>query len=523
VKLDPRLLQSNRAFSPRRQRRAAQQRAARAAGGASPLWLGLAGLGLLGALAALLFHILAFARSLDRLPPGLLAGGVPVEGLTVAEAEARLQQVYLSPVALDYRGRLILLDPAEVNFHINTAGMLAHAPAWELSGSAWEEFWAYLWNHKPPAPAPIALQAGYDVERLGIFLADVAARYDDPGQASRADPDTLGFVRGSAGSAMDRAEALALVQAALLAPEGAARRVTLPVQEFEHAPLTFDLLADLLYADVRLFQFDGTLSIFVADLQTGETLSLATQDMRPYDAIEPGMAYSGMSTIKIPVAVTYFRFREGELSGDEELLLGGVFAESANAYTDLILGLIGGGNGLRGADIVSATMGDLGLPNTYLSGLLDTLGAVTGPRSTPANSRADLNLFPDPYNQTTAQDMGRLLVMLYECSQGKGPLLENFAGEYTAEECSHLIDLMGGNEVGPIFIGGGSPEARVAHKHGWDLLPLNNVGDAALVYTPGGNYAMAVYANREEPVGFEYANRLLISLARGVYNYFNQE
>jgi hypothetical protein len=269
-----------------------------------------------------------------------------------------------------------------------------------------------------------------------------------------------------------------------------------------------------------MFQFDGTLSVTLADLETGELLDLAVRNRRPFP-LGPGIAYSGMSTIKIPVMVSYFRYRDGDLSDDEQLLLGGVFAESANAYTDLILGLIGGGNGLRGAELVTQTMGELDLPNTYLSGLLDTLGAVTGPRSTPANSRADLDLLPDPYNQTSAADMGRLLVMIHQCTQGEGRLMETFPDDYTPEECNSMIDFMRHNAVGPIFVAGGSPEADVAHKHGWDLLPLNNVGDAALVYSPGGDYALAIYANRDEPVDFEFANRMLISLARAVYNYYN--
>ena len=195
MRLDRRLTHPRRAYPLSGPRRSARSR------GGLPFWLSVAALGILGALGVLLFHVLAFARSLDRLPPGLVVGGVPVAGLTAEQAEARLRAVYLSPVVLDYEGSQILLDPVEVNFQINTKDMLAQAPAWELSGSAWEEFWAYLWNRTPPAPEPIALQAGYDVERLRRFLADVAARYDAAGEPARADPDTLGFIPGSAGIA----------------------------------------------------------------------------------------------------------------------------------------------------------------------------------------------------------------------------------------------------------------------------------------------------------------------------------
>jgi hypothetical protein len=117
--------------------------------------------------------------------------------------------------------------------------------------------------------------------------------------------------------------------------------------------------------------------------------------------------------------------------------------------------------------------------------------------------------------------MGQLLVMIHHCTRGGGPLMEKFRGQFTADECQRMIDLLKANEVGPIFVTGGSPDAVVAHKHGWDLLPLNNVADAALVFSPGGNYALTIYAHHDEPVLFEYANRLLISLARAVYNFYN--
>jgi hypothetical protein len=516
MRLDRRLMNPRRVYPGSRSRQAS------GLPGGFRLWLGLGAAGLLGALGVLLAQLLLYARSLDRLPAGALVGGVPVAGLTRAEAEERLLDAYLSPLALDYQGSPIELQPAQIDFQIQARAMVAQIPIEQPAGSVWAAFWAHLWNRDPDPPPPVPLQAGYDQARLRQFLDDIASRYDEPGEAARPDPATLGFTGGSAGHRLDREAAFALLDAALLSPDQTARRLSLPVEEQAQAPLSFDVLAELLLADVGMFQFDGTLSLYLADLETGEALDLHVRNRQRFEP-GPGIAYSGMSTIKIPVTVAYFRYREGELSADETLLLGGVFAESANAYTDLILGLTGGGNGLRGAELMTQTMGELGLPNTFLSGLLDTLGAVTGPRSTPANSRADLNLLPDPYNQTTATDMGRLLVMIHQCTQGAGLLMETFPEAYTPEECAAVIDFMRHNAVGPIFVSGGSPEADVAHKHGWDLLPLNNVGDAALVYSPGGEYALAIYANREEPVDFEYANRLLISLARAVYNYYNPQ
>lgn len=85
-----------------------------------------------------------------------------------------------------------------------------------------------------------------------------------------------------------------------------------------------------------------------------------------------------------------------------------------------------------------------------------------------------------------------------------------------------MIDYLTANQVGPIFISGGSePDGVVAHKHGWDALPLTNVADVALVFTPSGTYALTIFVHRRDTMTFEEANRFIISVSRAVYNYFS--
>ncbi len=99
--------------------------------------------------------------------------------------------------------------------------------------------------------------------------------------------------------------------------------------------------------------------------------------------------------------------------------------------------------------------------------------------------------------------------------------MDTFPGQFTADECKQMIHFLSENAVGPIFLDGSAPGATVVHKHGWDLLPLNNVGDAALIQSKGGDYAMTVYIHRDEPVQFDDANRLIVSLGTVVFNYYN--
>jgi hypothetical protein len=220
--------------------------------------------------------------------------------------------------------------------------------------------------------------------------------------------------------------------------------------------------------------------------------------------------------------VSFFARHDGPLTAELQLLLERSIDASQNAATDELLRVIGGGDGFEGTRQVTADMQRLGLENTYISGLLDTFGAVLLPIPTPANSRSDLNTGPDPYNQTTAEDMGTMMVMIYQCSNGGGALFAAFPGRLTREECRLMIDYLSDNLVGPIFISGGSsPDGVVAHKHGWDALPLTNVADTALVFTPTGTYALTIYVHRNDTMLYEDANRFIISISRAVYNYFN--
>jgi beta-lactamase class A len=470
----------------------------------------------MAAIILLVVEMVSYSRSFSTLPPGLSLANVPVGGLTEQAALQQLLLVYRSPVQLRYRDQVILLDPSAVNFQVDTNQMLPQVNQFRTNAGFWNGFWDYLWL-RPGQSNNIPLQAVYSHPQLRAFLQDVAARYDQPGSPPKTDPNKLGFQAGVPGHALDLETAVSAVDARLLSPSN--RTVDLPVVEQTAIRPGFDTLDQLIRQDVSLFQFGGVFSLYLADMATGKELEINLRNQAPVDG---PIAFSAMSTIKIPIMVSYFGRTGGALTDVENLLLKRSIDESANSATDLLLKTIGHGDGFAGTRQVTANMQRLGLPNTYISGLLDTLGAVLAPIPTPANSRTDFNTQPDPYNQTTAEDAGALLEMVYQCSQGGGALMAAFPGSYTADECRQMIDLLTGNLVGPIFITGGStPSGVVAHKHGWDRLPLNNVADAAIVFTPGGTYVLTIYVHQDDTMTFDAANRLLISVARAIYNFYN--
>ncbi len=485
-------------------------------GRSGPGWLGiLSGLSLLAAAIYFVVELVIYSRSLAVMPAGLSLGGVPVGGLTEPAALEQLVQAYSVPLELHYLDAVILLDPAVVNFQVNAGVMLPEANQYRAAESFWNGFWGFVWL-RPGEVRDIPLHASYSLDRLQAFLEGVAARYDQPGSPPQADVNTLGFAPGEPGHTLDIDSAVSLIDARLRSPVD--RRVPLPVDEQTAIHPSFDTLSELIRADVGLHQFDGLFSLYLTDLKSGRELMVNLDNGQP----TPGpIAFSAMSTIKIPIMVGFFAQNEGALTDDESLLLQRSIDESQNTATDLLLKTIGRGDGLGGTRRVTAIMQQLGLANTGISGLLDVAGAVLTPLQTPANSRTDLTTQPDPYNQTTAEDMGTLLVMVYQCTQGGGALMAAFPGQFTPQECQAMIDLLTQNEVGPIFISGGSPGGVVAHKHGWDRLPLTNVADAAVVFTPTSNYVLALYLHQGDTMLFDDANRLIISVAQAIDNFFN--
>jgi beta-lactamase class A len=477
-------------------------------------WLGIfSGLCLLAAATLFVVQLAIYSRALSVMPAGLSLGGVPVGGLTEPSALEQLVTAYQSPIELRYRDQMILLDPDVVGFQINADLMLPEANQYRNNAGFWGGFWNYLWL-QPGQFSDVPLRATYSAEKLRAFLEEIAARYDRPGNLPYADVSSLGFVPGEPGHTLDVDAAISLIDAKLHSPSE--RVVDLPVNEQTAVRPSFETLEELIRADVGLFEFDGIFSLYLADLETGRELTLNLANGTPRAS---PIAFSGMSTIKIPIMADFFAHNEGNLTDDENLLLQRSIDESANTATDLLLKTIGRGDGLNGTQRVAADMQRLGLVNTYISGLLDVQGAVLAPIPTPANARTDITTRPDPYNQTTSEEMGVLLSMIYQCSKGGGALMAAFPGQYTPEECQTMIKLLSKNEVGPIFISGA--EGVVAHKHGWDRLPLTNVADAALVFTPNADYALTIFLHHPETIEFEEANRLIISVAQAIYNFFN--
>ena len=239
--------------------------------------------------------------------------------------------------------------------------------------------------------------------------------------------------------------------------------------------------------------------------------------------IQPDVAFTAASTIKIPIMISVLRRTadptpEGVTSLLERMI---VFSENPPADTLMSTYI----DSVRGPLMVSEDMASLGLKNTFLAGYF-YLGAPLLDRfETPANTRTDVYLDPDIYSQTVASEIGQLLKGIYNCAQdGDGLLIETFPGEITQGECQLMIDILSGNRIGLLIEAGLPPDAVAAHKHGWaqelDGL-LHSMSDAAIVFSPGGDVVLNIFIYDPDRLDFDQGNRLIARLSQTVYNFFN--
>ncbi|MBN1964486.1 MAG: serine hydrolase [Anaerolineae bacterium] len=251
-------------------------------------------------------------------------------------------------------------------------------------------------------------------------------------------------------------------------------------------------------------------SVFILNLQTGENLSLGT-----------GIAYSGMSLIKIPILVEYYRQHHGASDARDAELIASTMICSDNIASNELLTIVGGGDPYEGARAVTETLRALGLRNTFIAAPFD-VGPTTPPIQavTPPTIDADQErAFPDPYNQVTPVDLGWLMSAIYECAMNEsGPLLETFPDLFTPTECRQMIQAMSANQINVLTEAGVPEGTRVAHKHGW----IDDThGDAAIVFTPGGDFVLTMAFYQPDWLPYETSWPAMAEVARLTYNAFN--
>jgi len=468
--------------------------------------------------------LIGYSRARNNYPSGMTIGGVQVGGVSPQIASERVLQVYASPVEVQYGDAAIQIEPSVVGFELQIDSMIAAADLARTSDSFWGGYWNYLWN-RDPNPVEIPLSSTVDETRLTDYLQnEISARYDEPPTPAQPIPGSTTFSAGEPGRILDIPRAVRLIEDALRSPSN--RTVLLTFQQSAAARPTMDNLAILLQQNIIVSGFDGVIGVYLFDLQNGQEVHFA-MDQEELISVEPDVSFTASSTVKIPIMVSYF-IKYGSAALDDatsnEIL--NMIRKSENPPADKLMEAL---DPLRGPLVVTDDMRKIGLDNTFLAGYFCSAESpcpLLQKITTPANSRNDVFTDPDPFNQTTPSDAGMLLADIYQCAEtGGGALIAAFPETMTSEICKQMIAYLASDKIG-VLIEAGVPEGtRVAHKHGWISDPasgvIKNISDSAIVYTPGGNYVLVIYAYHPVQTVWEPVSALFAQLSQAVYNFYN--
>jgi len=402
--------------------------------------------------------------------------------------------------------------------------MIAAADLERTGGSFWGGFWNYLWN-RDPDPVEVPLSATIAEDRLRSYLQnEISARYDEPPTPAQPVPGSTTFSPGTPGVSLDLDRAIRLIEDTLRSPNN--RKVALSFQRSAAARPTIQNLEILLQQNITLAGFDGVMGVYLQDLQNGQEIHFA-MDRGQLISVNPDVAFTSSSTVKIPIMVSYFiKYGSDALNEQSSNLLLDMIRKSENPPADRLMESL---DSLKGPLIVTEDMKKIGLENTFLAGFFCSAEfpcPLLQKIDTPANQRTDVVTDPDSFNQTTPSDIGMLLSDIYQCAEsGGGALIAAFPDKLTKEICQQMITYLASDKIG-VLIEAGVPEGtQVAHKHGWisdpSSLVIKNISDAAIVYTPGGNYVLVIYAYHPVQTVWEPVSALFAQMSQAVYNYYN--
>jgi len=469
---------------------------------------------LLLAAGLIFFTLLSYSRKRARLPDDMIVGGVPLGSLDQSEALEKLLQAYSMPVELLYEDDRIHLNPSEIGFQLDTEAMLAVAELQRTETDFWAGYWEFLWNRLGD-PVIIPVKSDFSSTQLESYLMDISVRYDEPSVAAQPVPGSPAFVGGEQGKVLDIRRASELIGDALNQP--LRRQVRLPVVASQPPRPAMATLETLIKQIVEVEEFSGLTMLYVMDLRTGEELNLAFREGVDLPT-EPGISVTAGSTVKIPIAAAFYRYFDEPLDEEADRWMSEMITLSGNDTADWLMERI---DPVQGPLVVSDSMNELGLESTFLAGYFRLGSDLLRVYRTPGNQRTDINTRPDIYNQTTVAEMGILLADLYRCTDGGGALLAAFPNELKPSECQKILELMAQNKIG-VLIESGVPEGtRVAHKHGWTGSPLDWIGDVGIVYTPGGDYVIAMFLWNEPEMIWDPTSKLMADLSQAVYGFFN--
>ena len=136
---------------------------------------------------------------------------------------------------------------------------------------------------------------------------------------------------------MDINRAVALIESAMQSPGD--RTVILSSQSTAAGRPSINTLHILLNQLIDQSGFSGLVDLYFLDLQTQENIHFAYQTGQDI-SINPDIAFSANSTIKIPIMLSVFLHFNSKISPEIDTQLKGMIAHSSNAEADSLMAIL---------------------------------------------------------------------------------------------------------------------------------------------------------------------------------------
>jgi len=448
-----------------------------------------------------------FQLSKQVLPPGMRMAKLPVEGLTREQALNALEVAFATPIDIAYKDHHLLLLPESVNLDYDAEQTAANLDAALSAHRGIDSFIQYMMDSKA-APQEVPVAVRYSEQALDDFLARVASQYDQDPQPAVAIPENLSIRSSQPGYELDIETSRRLIAQALVSADDAKQSIELIVHESEAPAQDTAILKQLL--QYVLDDHPGLIpGIFIKDLQTGAEVTINAE-----------VAYTGMNVLKIAILEESYRNLALPVNAEiSDWLSDTMGVSSSNDKANLLLtNVIDDGDAYQGVTRLTNSMQRLGLVNTFMTTPYDEEHSSPHTIVTPANSRTDVDTQPNPHMQSTPLDIGLLLEMIYQCSQGGGALLAAYPDDLSPQKCVQMIDWMRQNRIDSLIEVGLPVDTPIAHKQGYSS---DTHADAGLIFSPGGDFVLTIFLYRPEYLEWEESNRLMSEIATVTYNYFN--
>ncbi len=464
---------------------------------------------LVGLAIFMLYKIYQYGTFREYLPAGLTIGGINVGGMTEAAAREAISSRYEESDVMIFHGeQSITVRPGDIEFQLDLESMMTEADYQRSQQDFWAGFWGFLWD-RPIEVDMVELRARHDEEELRRVLETIAGGFDTPAQPPRPVPTTLTFQYGEVGVQTDVDASIGDVTAAFY--RHISREAHLTLRPLEPVRPDMSLLGPLILNHVQDRAFIGVASIFILDLESGQEVY-----------IDAGVPMSGMDLVKVPIVLDSFRMIDGAPTSTQTAYISQTLLTDDTEAPRALLNVIAGqDNPFLGAQLMTESIWRLGLKNTFVA-IPFGEGQVPGGRAsydTPANSAPGQLTQPSSAMQTTAEDMGTLLAMIYYCAHGSGgPLMAAYGDSIHADECQQILDVLTENQIGSLIeegVPGGTP---IAHRHAWIG---DTHGDAGIVFSPGGDYVISMIFFQNDWLPWERSSPLMADISRAAYNYFN--